>query len=281
MKAPSVLILGVMVAIAPVLGCKKSAGELATYDVVADAPGDPSHPADVHVEVHAGELHLTPGGVHVVGGAAKTNVSDLAPVVTIAGYRVDVTQGKPGMQLSDWGLGLIADYRLTLGTTPMTLSVNNRAGSTELELGGLPLKSLHVGGAAGPTRVAFSAPNPLAADTLDVVSSAGPLTMTDVGRFGASAVRVQTQAGSVALSFGSKVDREVSVDISSAAGGVKLSLPPDVTARADVKTEAGAIKLNGWNKDGESYVLGNPGPSPRVHVQVKTGAGGVTLDTGS
>ncbi|HWL84378.1 MAG TPA: hypothetical protein VNO21_01170 [Polyangiaceae bacterium] len=270
-----------MVAIAPGLGCKKSAGELRTYDVVADAAGDgdPLHPVDVHVEMQAGELHLTPGGVHVVGGAAKTNVSDLAPAVATTGYRVSVTQGKPGTDASQWGSGLIADYRLTLGTTFMTLAVSGQAGPMDLELGGLAIQSLTVRNGAGPVRIGFGAPNPLAAEALDIESSAGSITLTDVGRFGASKVRVHAQAGAVTLGLGSKVEREVSLDLESGAGPIQVSLPAGITARADVKSEAGPLKLNGWTKDGETYVLGSPGPSPRVHIQVKTGAGAITFET--
>jgi len=266
------------VAIAPSLGCKKSVGELKTYDVVADAPGDPLHPAEVHVEVQAGDLHLTPGGVHVVGGAAKTNVGDLAPVTATSGYKVTVTQGKSGVEASKWESGLIADFRLTLGTTPMALSVTGGAASSDLELGGLAVQSLTVRTDAGPVRVGFNAPNPVSAETLDVETGAGPVFLSDVGHFGASKVRVRSGVGPVNVSLGNKVDREVSLDLETAAGPVKVSLPAGITARADVKSEAGPLKLSGWTKDGEEYVLGASVTSPRVHIHVKTGAGPITFE---
>jgi len=267
------------VAIAPSFGCKKSVGELQTFDVVADAPGDPLHPADVHIEMQKGELHLTPGGVHVVGGAAKTNVSDLAPTPVTAGYRVTVTQGKAGVDATKWGDGLIADYRLTLGTTPMALNVVASAASADLELGGLALQSVTVRGEVGTIRAGFNAPNPMAADLLDVETSAGTITLTDVGRFGASKVRAHAAAGVINVSLGSKVEREVAIDLETSAGPITLSLPSGVTARADVKSEAGLLKLTGWTKDGEEYVFGGAGPNPRVRIHVKTGAGPITFET--
>ncbi|WP_394832038.1 hypothetical protein LVJ94_36530 [Pendulispora rubella] len=261
------------------MACKKSVGELQTYDVVADAPGDPGHPAEVHLEMQEGDLHVTPGGVHVVGGAAKTNVSDLAPAVSTAGYKLTVSQGKPGVDASKWGTGLIADYRLTLGTTPMALTVSGGASSVDLELGGLAVHSLTVRNGAGSVRVGEGAPNPMAADTIDVETGAGNVTLTDVGRFGASKLRVRAGAGVVNVSLGSKVEREVSLDLETGAGAVRLAIPNGVSARAEVKSEAGPLKVTGWTKDGEDYVLGAATPNPRIRIRVKTGAGPITFDT--
>ncbi|WP_394821982.1 hypothetical protein [Pendulispora albinea] len=261
------------------VGCKKSVGELQTFDVVADAPGDPQHPAEVRIEMQKGELHMTPGGIHLVGGAAKTNVSDLAPAPATSGYRATVTQGKPGVDATKWGNELIADYRLTLGTTPMALTVTSREASVDLELGGLAIASLTARTEAGPIRVGCNSANPMAAELLDVETSAGSISLTDVGRFGASRVRAHAGAGVINVSLGSKVDREVALDLETQAGPVTLSLPAGISARADVTSDAGTLKLNGWNKDGEEYVLGSPGPKPRVRIHVKTGAGPITFET--
>jgi len=259
--------------------CKKSVGELQTYDVVADAPGDPGHPADVRLEMQEGDLHVTPGGVHVVGGAAKTNVSDLAPAVSTTGYKLTVSQGKPGVEASKWGTGLIADYRLTLGTTPMALTVTGDASSVDLELGGLAIHSLTVRNNAGSVRIGEGAPNPMAADSIEVETGAGNVTLNDVGRFGASKLRVRAGAGVVTVSLGSKVERELSLDLETGAGPVKLAIPSGVSARAEVKSEAGPLKVNGWTKDGEDYVLGAMTPNPRIRIRVKTGAGPITFET--
>jgi hypothetical protein len=263
------------------LGCKKSVGELQTLDVIGDAPGDPSHPATVRVEMSKGELHMTPGGGHVVGGAVKTNVAALGPVVAPAGDRVTVSQGKAGQEAGDYGSEFVGDWRLTLGTTPMVLQLSTGAAKTDLELGGLAIKSLAVRGSAGDVHLGFSSPNLLAAEQLDVECSAGAITLTDVARFGAKEVRVHSAAGAVSVSLGPKVEREMTLDLEATAGSVKLVVPAGVSTRTEVKTAAGVVKATGWTKDGEAFILGPATPTPRVTVRARTAAGNITLETSS
>lgn len=260
-----------------VAGCKKSVGELRTVDVVADAQGDPSHPANVEIKVSAGTLHLSAGGAHVVGGAVKSNVSSLDPKIVAGGDHVSITQGSPGTNASPWGSDLVADWRLTLGPSPLALSVETGAGSAELELGGLALKSLQVRSEAGPIHAGWNAPNALTADTLDIETGAGAIVLTDVARFGASKLRVHAGVGAIDISLGNKVDRDIVIDVEASAGSVTVKVPASVTARATVQRGVGGVTSEGWKSEGSGYVLGAPGTSPRVTVNARTGAGSVTL----
>lgn len=262
-------------------GCKKSVGEMQTVDVVGDAPGDPSRPATVRVEMQVGELRVTPGGGHVVSGAAKTNASDLAPVVTQAAEKLTVTQGKPGEDASKWGSALVADWRLTLGSTPLNLSLATGAANVNLELGGLAVKEVNVRSASGPVRIGWSAPNLLAADRLDVESASGDVKVTELGRFGARNVRVHAAAGALHVAFGPTVEREVSLDLEATAGDVTVIVPADATVRAEVKTAAGTVRGAAFQREGEAFILGPAVPNPRVVARIRTAAGNVTLETGS
>jgi hypothetical protein len=258
-------------------GCKKSVGELRTVDVVADAQSDPSQPANVDIKLSAGTLHLSPGGAHIVGGAVKSNVSSLDPKIEAGGDHVTITQGAAGTNASQWGNDLVADWRLTLGPSPIALSVETGAGGAELELGGLALKSLRVHSGAGPIQAGWGQPNALTADTLDIETGAGTIVLTDVARFGASKLRVHAGVGSIDMSLGNKVDRDVSIDVEASAGAVTIKIPANVTARAIVQRGVGGVTSEGWKNEGGVYVLGTPGSTPRVSVNARTGAGSVTL----
>jgi hypothetical protein len=263
------------------VGCKKL-GEVKTIDVAGDAQGDPSHPASVRIELGAGDLHVTPGGAHVVGGSVKTNASDLEPKVDAAGDHVTVTQGAPGVAKdSKYGNELVADWRLTLGPTPIALVVETGAGSADLELGGLALKALRVRSGAGSVKLGFSAPNPLAADSVDIETGAGAITLSDLARFGARTVRVHSGVGAVTVGLGSNVDRDIVLDLEASAGALTIKLPATVTARASVQSGVGKVTADGWAKEGNDFVLGAPGATPRVTVKARTGVGGITLVTGS
>jgi N-terminal domain of toast_rack, DUF2154 len=261
-------------------GCKK-VGEVKTIDVAGDANGEPSHPASVRIELGAGDLHITPGGGHVVGGSVRTNVSDLEPKVDAAGDHVTVTQGMPAAAKdTKYGNELVADWRLTLGPTPMALVVETGAGSAELDLGGLAIKALRVHSGSGAVKLGFSGPNPLAADSIDIETGAGAITITDLARFGATTVRVHSGVGAVSVALGSTVDRDIVLDLEASAGALTVKLPATITARATMQTGVGKVTADGWTKDGADYVLGVPGPTPRVTVRARTGVGGITLQTG-
>jgi hypothetical protein len=262
-------------------GCKKL-GEVKTLDVAGDAQGDPSHPANVRIEVGAGDLRVTPGGAHVVGGSVKTNASDLEPKIDAAGDHVTVTQGAPGAAKdSKYGNELVADWRLTLGPTPMALVVETGAGSADLELGGLAIKALRVRSGAGAMKLGFSAPNPLTADSVDIETGAGAITITDLARFGASTVRVHSGVGAVTVGLGTTVDRDIVLDLEASAGALTIKLPATITARASLQSGVGKVTADGWTKEGNDFVLGAPGATPRVTVKARTGVGGITLVTGS
>jgi len=256
--------------------CKK-VGDLKTIDVAGDAQGDPSHPAHVRLTMHTGELHWTPGGAHVVGGAVRTNVADLEPKIEAVADRVTITQG--GSPDAKWGADVVSDFRLTLGPTPLDLSADLGAANGDFELGGLAIKSASLRSGTGTVKIGFSSPNPLAADTLDIESGAGAVTLSDVARFGASKVRVHTGAGAIAITLGPVVDRDVTLDLEATAGAVRVVVPASTTARAEVKPGPGGITSKGWAKAGEALVLGGAGPSPRVTIRARAGTGAITLET--
>ncbi len=255
--------------------CKKI-GDVRTVDVAGDAQGTPSIPANVTLTMSAGELHVTPGGAHTVGGSVRSNVKDLDPKIDAVADHVRITQGAPNSDAVQFGTDLVADWRLTLGPSPIQLNVDAAAAKTQLELGGLAIKSVHVKTTTGAVDMAFSLPNPMASDDIDIDSGAGAITVTGAGAFGASKIHLHTGMGAITLDLGNKVDREVELTVEATAGGVTIKVPANTTARA-VATQAGhEIVAAGWTKEGDTLSLGGPTPNPKVTIKA-TGAGTITL----
>lgn len=281
LRVLSVGVLGVLGALGA-SGCKKL-GDVKTLDVAGDAQGNPSHPANVRLELGAGDLRVTAGGAHVVGGSVKTNASDLEPKVDAAGDHVTVTQGATAAAAKDskYGNELVADWRLTLGPTPMALVIDTGAGNASLDLGGLAIKTLRLRSGSGGIKLAFGAPNPLAADAIDIEAGAGAIEISDLARFGAGTVRVHAGAGAVTVSLGATVDRDVVLDLEASAGAITVKVPATISARALLQSGVGKVSAEGWKKEGDDFVLGAPGPTPRVTVRARTGVGGITLLTGT
>lgn len=265
----------VVLALPLLASCKKSVGDLRTVDVAADAAGTPAAPTKVSVELKAGELHLVPGGVHTVGGSVRSNVKDLDPKVDPTPGAVHITQGTSDLEPSAVNGEVVADWRLTLGSTPMELSVDAKAAKTELDLSGLALKSLTVRSAAGSVDVSAKTANPMTADLIDVESGAGALTLKDLGNLGAAKVRVHTGAGSVTLDMGKRVDREMTVDVEATAGSINITMPLGVGARAEV--QGGKVTGTGWDKDGDAWVVTGGAPA-KVTFKIKAGAGVILLN---
>jgi hypothetical protein len=274
MRAPGRLALALLVVVA----CRKTPGELRTVDVAADAPGSPSRPASVTIALKNGELHVTPGGAHVVGGAVRSNVSDLDPKVDAIGEQLRVAQGPLGD--TKWSPDLVADWRLTIGPTPIDLTVDAGAAEATLELGGLAIQSLRVKTENGPLRASFAGPNPLAAHMIDLGSVGGAVTATDVARFGAPQVRAHSDTGAVSIDLGAKIDRDVEVELEAGTGPITVRVPAGVTARAKVVRGSGAVTATGWTKEADVYLLGAPGATPpRVAITIKGGTGAIVLVT--
>ncbi len=261
-----------------VASCKKTTGETRTVDIAADAQGTPSKPVKVDVSIAAGTLKMVGGGGHVVGGSAQSNVKALDPKVTTTPDSVTIVQGSKDADPAPYR-GLVADWSLQLGPTPMDLVVNAGAGKTDIRLGSSPVHSLAVHAGAGTVNVDCDEKNPVSADAMTIDAGAGAVDVKDLGNFGAAKLSVHTTVGSVNVDFGDHVDREMTLDVGSAAGSITVHVPAGVPARADVTD--GPVKAPGWTHAGAAYVTAGGATSPRLTVHVKAVAGTVTLIAGS
>lgn len=256
--------------------CKKI-GDVRTVDVSGDAQGTPAAPASVQITMTAGELHLTPGGAHTVGGSARTNAKDLDPKIDAAADHVRINQGASGADGTQFGSELVADWRFTLGPSPIQLTVDAGAAKTQLELGGLAIKSAHVTSTTGTVELSFLQANPLAADDIDVSSGGGAITLTGAGAFGASKIHAHSGVGAITIDLGNKVDREVTLDVEATQGAITIKVPSSVTARALATQSGNQVMATGWTKDGDTLILGGATPNPKVTIKAKSGGGTITL----
>src|SRR5450759_3806513 len=69
-------------------------------------------------------------------------------------------------------------------------------------------RSLRVRSGAGTIHVGWSAVNTLTADTLDLETGAGVIEAVNLGKFGASKIRIHSGAGTIKVDFGDKVDHD-------------------------------------------------------------------------
>lgn len=263
--------LPALFALLMVVSCKKSVGELRTLDVVSDAQGNPSAPAKVALSLTAGELHVVPGGAHTLGGSVRSNVKDLDPVVAETPGRVSVGQGKGDVDVSAISGDVVADWRLTVGPTPIDLSVDAKAAKTELDLSGLALKAVSVHATGGTVTLSAAKSNPMVADLLEVETGAGAISLTDVANVNAAKVKVKSASGAVTIDVGKGASREMTIDVDAGSGAATLSVA-DAGALAFVDGTC-TVKVNGWDGAGDKRYMAKGTIAPKITFNVKCGAG--------
>ena len=153
---------------------------------------------------------------------------------------------------------------LGLGDTPQTLSlalgaerpfslrVEAAPGVTELSLGGLPLRELDLRAGAGPVRLAFSRPNPVAMRVLHAALGAGRLEVHGLANAGFELLVAEGGAAECVLEFSGEPQRPGDVRLSAAVGRIEIqipaALPVAVTASSllgGVSADAGFVRQDG------------------------------------
>ena len=164
----SMATLVLLVALAFVVGAcgvrNVTIGEIETGPAVTeeiDVPGPAGGgTARVEIGMGGGDLSITTGSVDgMIKGTVAYNMQDLKPSVQIQGNQVRIEQGDiegRRIPIGNWK-DVENHWDLTLGTAPLTLSVNAGAARAELTgLADLNAAEIHFAGGAGDLTLEFS-----------------------------------------------------------------------------------------------------------------------------
>ncbi len=130
--------------------------ETTTVNVPLPAAGPVT---DVTLELGGATLDLSGGANGLVEGTIQTNVAEWKPSVTSSAGSVSITQGKSDKFLPD-SSNTINKWNLKLGKAPINLTVKAGAYSGTMNLGGVPLRGLHIEQGAATTEIKFNSANP-------------------------------------------------------------------------------------------------------------------------
>lgn len=240
---------------------------------------------DVAVEYGAGRLVVTPANRPLLYEfQMRYDESQTTPVTDY-----DRASGalRLGMTSRDRGRGLRvnrvreesrADLHLTR-EVPLDLDLEFGAGEADIDLGGLSLRSLRLATGASETRVAFGAPNRIAAGEVEMKAGAASFRATGLGNARAERFVFEGGVGETVLDFGGAWDRNATAKVSMGLGSLTLRFPRDLGVRIVKDSFLTSFDDAGLTKRGGAYYSRNwESARNRLTVEVDAAFGSIDID---
>jgi hypothetical protein len=239
-------------------------------------PSSTTQVVDLTLKFGAGVLKLDSGSTSLVSGTATYNVSDFKPAVTINSASVDIIQGH-------WQLTGIPDiarikneWDLSLGSTPLALTIDGGAYQAEYQLGGLSLTDLTISDGAAESKLNFASPNLSQMNLLSYSTGASNVSLTGLGNANFASLEFNSGAGNYTLDFSGQFQRDASAHISTGVSNMTLVIPTGLPVQITVNGALSNVTYgSGWTTHGNVY--SQSGTGPQLTIVVEIGAGNLTL----
>ncbi len=251
------------------------------------ASRQPTGEADLSVQVEygAGEFRLGPAtGTLLYRTSLRYDATLFRPVhhydPALRRLRVGIEGLDRGIRVSKRNL---PEQRLEVALSPEVpaeLELTFGAGSAEIELGGMSLRTAAVKTGASETRVSFASPNRIRCDELQLEVGAIDLRVGGLGNSRCSAIALKGAAAEVTFDFGGEWPDSggVSVDLAVAMGSVTLELPRSIGLSARVDRFLAGFDRSGLRRRGDRYYSeGYDSASVRLDLNVKVGLGSLEV----
>ncbi len=234
------------------------AWQVFTDDIMVHRDGAAS--AIISVHMVAGELRITGDGREVLEGEVRYSDPDWKPSLysSINNERIYVKLRMPrqGHDLSmddddenKWTLALNPDL-------PVDLILNLGAGKADIDLAGLPLRSLNLRLGAGEF-------------TIDLSNTSLPMLLLNAG------------VGQVTIRLGGEWKNGLKAKMNCGIGELNLYFPDDIPAFVRTSGILGEVNRQGFRREGQNFILEPEGTKgPVLKVLINGGIGQVNLRTG-
>ena len=245
--------------------------------VTIDEAAPDAEVAKLSLEMGAGNLTLAGGGDKFVSGTVTTNVAEWKPVVTREGDSITISQGKDDNTFGLPNNDVKNEWNLTLGDTPMELTLKAGAYDGKLELGGAPLQRLNIADGAATSKVNFGEANPEEMKLLRYSTGASTVTITNLANANFEDMVFDGGAGTYTLDFGGELQRDGTVNIKAGVCTLTIIIPGDIPAKVNVSGGLNTTNTEGtWTSAGDTYEKSGTATS-RLTINVEMGAGTLTL----
>jgi hypothetical protein len=250
-------------------------GPTVTDDISVAQPGG-TGPVNLKLAFGAGTLKLNPGSSSMVSGTATYNIADFKPEISTNGNSVRIEQGNWKMTGIPNLNNIKNDWDLSLGNSPMNLTVEAGAYKAEYQFGGLALTNLTIRDGASESEVDFDSANTAEMALLRYETGASSVTLTGLGNANFASLEFDCGAGDYTLDFGGSLQRAGSVHIQTGVSDMTLVIPSGIPVQVTVQGAlANVTHGSGWTQNGKVYTQDGTGPGLTITVEI--GAGNLTL----
>ncbi len=227
---------------------------------------------DVALELGAATLDLSGGASGLIDGSIQTNVAEWKPTITSSAGSVKIAQGKSDKLFPD-SSNVVNKWNLKLGKAPMSLTVKAGAYNGTFNLGGVPLRNLHIEQGTASTEIKFNSANPEVMKELFISAGASNIALTGLSNANFERLTFSGGASNYTLDFSGKLQRSATATIKTGISNVTLIVPEGTNAKATLTGGLRAANPEGtWRKDGDSYSLAGSGPSLTMNIEMGLGA---------
>jgi len=228
-----------------------------------DTPINVAYPAadELHLRITLGacRFEAKPGeGEAWVTGACHDPTGNRVPRVIEEGGTVRITEAEPSWERIPAVFGGVPRYELALGQgRPFALTIETGGSEFNLDLGGLPVRSLTVRQGAGRFELDFTAPNPETMELLEVSSGAAGIELENLTNANFSEMRLSGGAGGYELDFGGTLLRDAEAKVETGLSGVEIAVPSATAARVVAETTLGSVDVgDGFTKSEDAFWTG-------------------------
>lgn len=190
-------------------------------------------------------------------------------------YRLQLTGRGPRSWIRSQGHTDAAELRLTVPEGhPLSLAGEIGMGSSDLELGGLALRTIEVELGMGDHRLAFGRPLPAPLELLEIDFSMGELEVSQAGNASPRRLAVEHSMGDFALDLAGAWQEDGRVELEIGMGSCRVDLPSPQQASAVVERSA----MTMGSRTIEEHDDDAPVPGvPSVRISASGGMGELTI----
>lgn len=255
-------------------GCGVNIGP--TQAVTIDEPLTGAGVTDITLSMGAGKLSVSAGAAGSVAGSIRYNVEPWKPVITRSDNSVTIKQGSQRGP-SGLGTGVINDWTIRLGKSPINLKVTAGAYEGTYDLTGLTLQGLTIKDGAAKTQVIFNSPNLGQISDFAYSTGASEVSMTGLANANFKSMEFSGGAGSFSLEFSGQLRTDATVRVKAAVGTVKLTVPQAIAAVVTVEGSLNKVSEQGsWVTNGKTYSTpasaGGSGKTLTIKVDMNVGS---------
>ncbi len=258
MRPCSIVMLGLVVALAPTVGAQDAA-RWQRVDVARQIRD--SLPQRIKVQYAAGRVTVAPSGKPLLYDmhlrydelrARPLHRHDAELRTTLLGLE------SLGGKLRSGDNGESGELRLGLpAAVPLDLEMTLGGTEARLELGGLSLVRTRMEFGAADARISFATPNRVRMQELEVSVGAAEFRAEHLGNANADELKIRGGVGGVDLDFSGDWSHDLSVDASIAIGSLTLRVPEDVGIRLEVSRIATTFAHSGLVRRGDAWYSPN------------------------